>query len=80
MQNHKKPSMFNSVLCTIATVCNLMALLLVIAARNTGMGGPAVLFAAATILLAVAAISNWRLYAKRYVEYKVAQKLEEKED
>ena len=79
MQNHKKPSMLNAGLCTIAAVCNLMALLLMIVGRNTN-AIPMVLLAAATILLGIAAIGNWRLYAKRYVEYKVAQKLEEKEE
>jgi fucose 4-O-acetylase-like acetyltransferase len=79
MQSYKRPSMLHAVLCTIAGVFNLMALLLMIAARNTNVG-PAVLFAAATILLGIAAIGNWRLFAKRYVEYKVSQKLGEKGD
>ena len=77
MQNHKKPSKLHAVLSTIAAVCNLMALILTISAKNIN-AVPVALFAAATILLGVAAIGNWRFYAKRYVEYKVAQKLEEK--
>ena len=77
MKNHKRPSMLQAILSTIAALCNLMALILTISAKNVN-AVPTVLFAAATILLGVAAIGNWRLYAKRYVEYKVAQQLEEK--
>jgi hypothetical protein len=80
MQNHKKPSISHAVLCTIGALCNLIGLLLMIlAARGICKVCP-VLFTVAVIGMTVGtiglwagAVDNWRLYAKRYTEYKYSK-------
>jgi hypothetical protein len=72
----KRPSKFVAVLFTIAAVCSVMTLLLMVVGKHTGTG--LILFQVLTVpLLLISAAGNWHTYVQRYVKYEVEQKLKE---
>ena len=76
MEKAKKPSKFVTILFTIAAVCSLMTLVLMIVGDSTSMS-LTVFQAFTALLLVVGAVGNWYQYTKRYVQYEVQRKLDE---
>ena len=72
----KKPSMVTCVLITAALVCCLISLLLmIITGRYTG---GLLFFQVLTMgLLVIGAITNWRAYYKKIVDFEVESRLKE---
>ena len=76
MDEVKKPSMLTAVLFTIAAVCSLMSFVLM--ATGGKESGGLVIFQLFTAgLMAFAAIANWVVYFKKYVNFKVENQLRE---
>jgi hypothetical protein len=77
MQELRKPSVIRPVLVTVALVCCLIALLLMVV---TGKYSKAILFFQVLTLafLIVGAILAWRRYGQKLVNFEVQKHLDEK--
>ena len=76
MKKEKKPTKILVILFTVATVCSLLTLILMIIGRNTSTG--LMVFQALTaLLLVVGAAGSWYQYTQRYIKYEVQKKLDE---
>jgi len=70
--------MLAAVLLTIAAVCSLMSFVLM--ATGGKRSGGLVIFQLFTAgLMTFAAIANWVVYFKKYVDFKIENQLKEKE-
>jgi len=75
----KRPSKFVAILFTVAAVCSVMTLLLMVVGRRTGTG--LILFQILTVtLLVISAAGNWHTYVQRYVKYEVERRLDTKKE
>jgi hypothetical protein len=77
MDELKRPSKLVSILFTIMAVCSLLTFTLMATGgkKSTGL----VLFGLFTAgLLLFSAIANWVVYFKKYVQFEVQSKLEER--
>ncbi len=77
MDKVKAPSMFVAVLFTISAVCSLITFVLM-ATGGTTSGGLVIFQLFTAGLLVFCAIANWVVYFRKYVDYKVENKLKEK--
>lgn len=77
MDEVKAPSMLIAVLFTIAAVCSLMSF--VLKAVGGGSGGLLIFMLFTAGLLVFCAIANWVVYFKKYVNFKIENKLKVKE-
>ncbi|NIP28616.1 MAG: hypothetical protein GWN67_28160 [Phycisphaerae bacterium] len=75
MDEVKAPSMLVAVLLTIAAVCSMMSF--VLKATHGRSGGLLILMLITAGLMIFAAIANWVVYFRKYVDYKVENKLRE---
>ncbi len=74
MDKVKGPSMLAAVLLTIAAVCSMMSF--VLKAVGGSSGGLVILMLITAGLLVFCAIANWVAYFKKYVDFKIENKLE----
>ena len=76
MKKEKKPTILFAILFTVAAVCSLLTLILMIIGRNTSAG--LMVFQALTaLLLVIGASGSWYQYTQRYIRYEVQKKLDE---
>ena len=78
MSEVKGPSMLAAVLMTIAAVCSMMSFVLM-AAGGKRSGGLVIFQLFTAGIMAIAAIANWVVYFKKYVDFKIENQLKEKE-
>lgn len=79
MDELKRPSKFAAIAFTIAAVCSVISLLLMLVGNSTVTGR--ILFQILTVtLLLIGAAGNWHLYVQRYVKYEVQRQLKENAD
>ncbi len=76
MEEIKKPSRFFAILFTVAAVCSLMTLLLMIVGGSTSTG-LVLLQALTVVLLVIGAVGKWYQYAQTYVKYEVERRLDQ---
>jgi len=75
MTEEKKPSMFMAVLFTVAAVCSLMTCLLLLTRKGTS-GGLLVFQLFTAALLVMAAIGNWVIYFRKWVDFEIERRQE----
>jgi len=75
MDKVKAPSMFVAVVFTISAVFSLMSF--VLKAVGGGGGGLVIFMLFTAGLLVFCAIANWVVYFRKYVDYKIENKLKE---
>jgi hypothetical protein len=70
MTEKTKPSKFLAIVFTVAAVCSLTTSVLLLARGRTG-GGLMALQLLTSMLLAVAAIANWVVYFRKWVDFEI---------
>ena len=78
MKMQAKTMRLIAILATVATVCNLLTSMIMVAGDYSKGLVAFQLFA--TLLLTIAAIGNWYLYSKQYVESEVERRLKEQKN
>ncbi|MCU0914125.1 MAG: hypothetical protein MUC88_06135 [Planctomycetes bacterium] len=76
MDAKKKPSKLPAILFTVAAVCSLMTSLLLVTGGKAG-GGLIAFQLFTSALLVVAAIGNWVVYFRRWVDVEIERRQED---
>jgi hypothetical protein len=75
MDPRRKPSRFPAILFTVAAMCSLMTSLLMLT-RGGASGGLLAFQLLTSALLVVAAIGNWVVYFRKWVDFEIERRQE----